>query len=209
VRPGDLEAEIAGRIGPELWKHRIDPTGLQVAADERVFLYRHPIPTMRLVRKYVMISVNARYKGLITTITRLVHLGRPEAKLLKQLEDNLEIENRMIAATRPGVKLSTPFAVGLEAYQALGYAREWELHHQGGAMGYYGRDIRVTAETADVVEENQAFCWNPSIAGTKTEDGFIATPGGPLMITYPVIYPRIEFEADGVVLVRPGLLVLE
>ncbi len=209
VRPGDMECEIAGRVGPELWRDRIDPTGLQVAADERVSLYRHPIPTTRLVRRYVMISVNARYKGLITTITRLVHLGRPEGKLLKQFEDNLEIENRMIAATKPGVAASVPFAVGLEGYSALGYTKEWELHHQGGAMGYYARDIRVTSETHDTVEESQAYCWNPSITGTKTEDGFIATAQGPIMITYPVIFPRIEFEANGVTIVRPGLLVLD
>ena len=43
-------------------------------------------------------------------------------------------------------------------------------------MGYGARDIRVTQETKDVIEENQAFCWNPSISGTKTEDGFIAPP---------------------------------
>jgi Xaa-Pro aminopeptidase len=209
VRPGDTECEIAGRVGPELWRDRIDPTGLQVAADERVSLYRHAIPTTRLVRKYVMISVNARYKGLITTITRIVHIGKPEGKLLKQYEDNLEIENRMIAATTPGVAASTPFAVGLEAYHALGYAKEWELHHQGGAMGYYGRDLKVTAETTDRVEENQAYCWNPSITGTKTEDGFIATPQGPLMITAPVIFPRFEYPVGDATIVRPGLMVLD
>ena len=71
-----------------------------------------------------MISVNARYKGLITTITRLVHLGRPEAKLLKQHTDNTEIENRMIAATLPGVPASVPFTVGLSAYKELGYEKE-------------------------------------------------------------------------------------
>jgi len=209
VRPGDAECEIAGRVGPELWKDRIDPFGLQVAADERVFLYRHPIPTTRLVRKYALIAVMGRYKGLITTTTRIVHLGKPEPKLLKQFADNAEIDNRMIAATKPGVAMSVPFQVGLQAYRELGYEREWELHHQGGAMGYSPRDIRATRETQEAVQENQAFCWNPSIAGTKTEDGFIATTDGPIMITYPVIYPRIEYAINGSRIFRPGLLVLD
>jgi len=209
VRPGDAECEIAGRIGVELWRDRIDPTGFQVAADERVSLYRHPIPTMRLIRKYVMISVNARYQGLITTITRIVHLGKPGPAVLKQFADNTEIENRMIEATRPGLPASVPFAVGLKAYKELGYEKEWELHHQGGAMGYYARDIRVTSQTKDVVEENQPYCWNPSITGTKTEDGFIARKDGPLMITQPVIFPRIEYKGNGIDIVRPGILVLE
>ncbi len=209
VRPGDAECEIAGRIGAELWRDRIDPTGFQVAADERVSLYRHPIPTTRLIRKYVMISVNARYQGLITTITRIAHLGKPDPALTNRFADNTEIENRMIAATTPGVPASVPLTVGLNAYRELGHEQEWERHHQGGAMGYYARDIRVTSQTQDVVEENQAYCWNPSLTGTKTEDGFIATPRGPLMITQPVIAPRIEYKANGIDIVRPGILVLD
>jgi Xaa-Pro dipeptidase len=76
-------------------------------------------------------------------------------------------------------------------------------------MGYGARDIRVTLGTKDIIEENQAFCWNPSISGTKTEDGFIATKKGPIMITKPVIYPRIEYKRNGIHIVKPGLLVLD
>jgi len=162
-----------------------------------------------MIKRYVMVCVNARYKGLITTITRILHFGKPDPKLLKQFEENNEIECRMIEATKPGVSASVPFEVGLRAYKELGYENEWQLHHQGGAMGYYGRDIKVTQETKDVVVENQAWCWNPSITGTKTEDGFIATENGPIMITGPVIYPRIDYKKNGVQMVRPGLLVLD
>lgn len=209
IRPGDKECEIAGRIGGQLWKDRIDPTGIMVAADDRVYRHRHPIPTRQMVQRYVMVCCNARYKGLITTITRILHFGRPDAKLLKQFADNNEIECRMIAATKPGVAAAVPFAVGLAAYRELGYPDEWKLHHQGGAMGYYARDIKVTTETRELIEPNQAYCWNPSISGTKTEDGFIATAGGPVMITKPVIYPRLTTVIDGVTLVRPGMLILD
>lgn len=82
-----------------------------------------------------MIRVDGRYKGLIATITRIVPLGKPEAKLPKQFDDNTEIESRMIAGTRPGVVASIPFDVGLEAYRTPGHAKEWALHHEGGARG--------------------------------------------------------------------------
>ena len=209
IRPGDTECEIAGKVGAEVWKDRIDPTGFQVAADDRVYTYRHPIPTKRMIKRYVMVCVNARYKGLITTVTRIVHFGRPDPKLLAQFEDNNTIECRMIEATRPGVSASVPLEAGLRAYKELGYEEQWKLHNQGGAMGYGARDIRVTPTTKDRIEENQAFCWNPSISGTKTEDGFIATKKGPIMITAPVIYPRIEYKENGVQIVKPGLLVLD
>jgi Xaa-Pro aminopeptidase len=209
IRPGDKECEIAGRIGVDLWRDRIDPTGLQVAADDRMYRYRHPIPTTRMVKRYVMVSVNARYKGLITTVTRILHFGRPEAGLVKQFADNNEIECRMIAAAKQGTPLADAFKTGLAAYKELGYEDEWLLHHQGGAMGYYARDIRVTADTPDLVQDNQAICWNPSIAGTKTEDAFIATAEGPLMITHPVVYPKLVTDIDGVQIVKPGLLIID
>jgi len=209
IRPGDAECEIAGRLAAELWKDRIDPTGFQVAADERVSLYRHPIPTTRLLQKYVMICANARYKGLITTITRMVHLGNPDPQLVQQFTFNCEIECRMILATKPGVPLSAPFQAGVEAYKEFGYEGEWERHNQGGAQGYLARDIRAVPEALDLIEENQAICWNPSITGTKTEDAFIATRNGPLMITHPVIFPAIEYHKDGVHLTRPGMMILD
>jgi len=161
VRPGDAECEIAGRLAAELWKDRIDPTGFQIAADERAFLYRHPIPTTRLVQRHVMICANARYKGLITTITRIVHIGKPDPQLVRQFTFNCEIECRMILATKPGVALSIPFQAGVEAYKEFGYEGEWERHNQGGAQGYSARDIRAVPGVQDLIEENQAICWNP------------------------------------------------
>ncbi|NLG84178.1 MAG: M24 family metallopeptidase [Firmicutes bacterium] len=208
LRPGDKESEVAGRLSAELWRERIDPTAFMVAADERAFLYRHPIPTQKKIEKYVMICVNARYKGLITTVTRLVHFGPPPPELLRQMEDNVEIECRMIAATKPGALAADVFQVAVRAYQELGYGDEWQKHHQGGAMGYYARDTRVTAATKEPVEENQAYCWNPSISGTKSEDGFIATSTGPIFITKPLRYPRIEKTVGGITFAKAGLLVL-
>jgi Xaa-Pro aminopeptidase len=209
IRPGDAECEVAGRLSAELWKDRIDPTGFQVAADERAFLYRHPIPTTRLIRKYAMICANARYKGLITTITRIVHFGRPDPQLIRQFTFNCEIECRMILATKPGLPISAPLREGLEAYAEFGFENEWQLHNQGGAQGYLARDIRAMPDAEDLIEENQAICWNPSITGTKTEDAFIATKNGPRMITRPVIFPVIEYHKGGIDLQRPGMMILD
>ena len=207
IEPGDTEAEITGRLAAELWKDRIDPTGYMAAADERARLYRHPIPTLHKVDKYIMLCVNARYQGLILTITRLAHFGSVPAKLQKQYRDNVEIECTMISKTKIGTPMNVPFLAGIDLYESKGYTDEWKLHHQGGAMGYYGRDIRVSHSTEEKVRVNQAFCWNPSITGTKSEDGFIATAEGPIMITYPVIFPTLEMEIGGIAFSRPDMLV--
>lgn len=207
VKPGDSEAEITGRLSEELWKDRIDPTAYMAAADERARLYRHPIPTLNRVQKYLMLCVNARYKGLITTITRFLHFGQIPRELARQYEDNVDIECLMIAKTTVGQEMNIPFLAGLKRYDELGYPNEWMLHHQGGAMGYSSRDIKVCASTTEPVQENQAFCWNPSITGTKSEDGFIATPNGPLMISNPVIFPVLRMEVEGIEFSRPAILV--
>lgn len=208
TRPGDVEAEIAGRISAELWKYRIDPTGFMVAADERAKLYRHPIPTMKKIEKLVMVSVNARYKGLITTVTRMVHFGEPPKQLLRQYRENVEIECLMIARTKMGEKMNLPVLAAIEEYEKRGYHDEWKLHHQGGPMGYYARDIRVTPDCQQTVRKNQAFCWNPTISGTKSEDGFIATETGPLMITKPFVFPKLELEVENIRFVKPDMMIL-
>lgn len=208
TKPGDTEAEIAGKISAELWKYRIDPTGFMVASDERARLYRHPIPTMKKIEKYVMVSVNARYKGLITTVTRMVYFGKIPEDFLRQYRQNVKIECVMIEKTKIGEKMNLPVLSAIEEYKKYGYPDEWKLHHQGGAMGYYARDVRVTPSCEEIIRKNQAFCWNPTISGTKSEDGFIVTESGPVMITKPFVFPRIEIEINGTKFIRPDILVL-
>ncbi len=115
----------------------------------------------------------------------------------------------MILATKPGLPISAPLQEGMEAYKEFGYENEWKLHNQGGAQGYLARDIRAVPGAMEPIEENQAICWNPSITGTKTEDAFIATKDGPLMITHPVIFPTIAYHRKGVHLIRPGMMILD
>ena len=95
---------------------------------------------------------------------------------------------------------------GIEAYRSAGYPDEWKLHHQGGAIGYTGRDYRTSFETADVVQANQGFTWNPSLTGTKSEDTILATADGPQPVTLPVLFPRMQLEVDGAVFERPVIL---
>lgn len=209
IRPGDKECEIAGRFGAELWKDRIDPTGVLVAADERAALYRHPIPTQQMVRRYLVCSIHARYKGLITTVTRTMHFGAPTPKLSKQFANNLELDNRMTAATQVGKSITDAFETAVAAYAELGVPNEWKLHHQGGGMGYCTRDFKVVPQMTGLVQENQAFCWNPTLTGTKAEDGFVATAKGPILITHPVVFPKMEQIIDGIHFIRPGMLVID
>lgn len=206
ARPGQKECQVVGKLSQELWSERIDCVTLMGAADQRVFRFRHPIPTERPIEKYFMLSVNARKWGLIVSLTRFVHFGRVPQDLKARYLANVEIDCRFMAATRPGVEAREVLSKGIEAYREKGYPQEWQLHHQGGAIGYTGRDYRTNFQTMEVIQENQPFTWNPSITGTKSEDTIMATSQGVLMITHPVSYPVLELQVEGVTFVRPDIL---
>jgi len=206
ARPGMSEAEITGELTRRLWQHRIEQVGYQAGADERARKYRHAIPTEKKIGKLLMFNVMARKWGLTLTITRMMHFGKPSDELRKQFDDNMLVENSMIAFTRPGAVAREVFRKTCDLYDRLGYKDEWKKHHQGGSAGYELRDYICTGETAEVVEDGQAFCWNPSIDGTKTEDTFIVRGNGFQFVTLPVLFPSVEQSVEGLTFVRPALL---
>lgn len=206
TKKGEKESAVVGRLCKEIWKDRIDPITLMSAADERVSKFRHPIPTEKKIQKYLMVSVNARKWGLIVSLTRFVHFGRIPRELKKKYEANVFIDCTMMAHTRPGILARDVLQKGVDAYREKGFPEEWKLHHQGGSIGYTGRDYRTHSKTPDVIQENQAFTWNPSLTGTKSEDTLLATSEGPEMITRPLIYPTLSMKVAGVSFNRPAIL---
>jgi Xaa-Pro aminopeptidase len=159
------------------------------------------------VDRFLMVSVNARKGGLIVSLTRFVHFGKVPPELEERYRANVWIDCVFMAATRPGAPAAEVLKKGIEAYGSAGYPEEWKLHHQGGSIGYTGRDYRCNFQTPDVVQENQAFTWNPSLTGTKSEDTILAAKEGPELITRPILYPTLEVEAGGIAFVRPDILV--
>ncbi len=206
AKKGEKESAAVGRLCRELWKDRIDPITLMSAADERIAKFRHPIPTEKRVEKFLMVSVNARKWGLIVSLTRFVHFGKLPAELREKYEANVLIDCTMMAHTRPGIPAREVLQKGIDAYQGKGYPEEWKLHHQGGSIGYTGRDYRTNLNTPDIIRENQAFTWNPSLTGTKSEDTILSTSKGPVMITYPILYPTLSVEVGGISFTRPHIL---
>ena len=206
TKKGEKESGVVARLSREIWKDRIDPVTLMAAADDRVFKFRHPIPTERKIEKYLMVSVNARKWGLIVSLTRFAHFGKLSKEIRKKYEANVFIDCTFMAASLPGLPAREVLQRGIDAYREKGFPEEWKLHHQGGSIGYTGRDYRTTFNTQEIIQENQAFTWNPSITGTKSEDTILATSKGPEMITPPILFPNLHMEAEGMSFIRPGIL---
>ena len=207
TKKGEKESEVVARLCREIWKDRIDPITLMAAADDRVYKFRHPIPTEKKIEKYLMVSVNARKWGLIVSLTRFVYFGRLPKELRAKYEANVFIDCTLMAHTRPGIPARDVLQKGIDVYKEKGYPEEWRLHHQGGSIGYTGRDYRTNFKTLDLVQENQAFTWNPSITGTKSEDTILATSKGPDFVTRPILYPTLSMTVEGISFKRPAILV--
>ena len=206
IRPCDTEIAIAGGLGKEMWAAGREPVLFLIATDHRIYDYRHPIATDKKLEKYLMISCNCRYKGLVTKITRMAYFGDLPDELREQYGKTIEIENIMAGATKPGVDDLEIFELSKKLYADAGYPEMWRVHHQGGPQSYTNGFYLMTQDRHEVVRLNQCYGYNPSITGTKTEDGFIVTEDGPLFITFPVTFPKLVSTINGVEYVRPGIL---
>ncbi len=207
IEPGMTEHEIGAKLAAKLIAQNVIVSVLLIAADERIYKYRHPIPTDNRLEKQAMLVVGARRWGLDISATRLVHFGRLPDELADKHRAVCQIDAVFIGETRPGVAVRDIFAKGVAAYEANGYPDEWKLHHQGGATGYAPRDYKGTMECSETVLENQAFAWNPSITGTKSEDTIIATADQTEVLSTDEQWPMLEVDYAGGKLARPDILV--
>ena len=208
IKPGDKECTIVGRLAGRLWENRLDYVTTFCAADERIADFRHPIATEKKIKKRAMLCVNSRRQGLIISLTRFVQFGLVPEEIRRKYDANVLIDCTLMAHTVPGKPVVEAFSKGIAAYEQAGYPEEYKLHHQGGAIGYAGRDYKVNFQTEEIVRENQAFAWNPSITGSKSEDTMIATSAGPVLLSKPAIFPELKMEVGGIVFSRPDILEL-
>jgi Xaa-Pro aminopeptidase len=183
VRRGQTEEQVVAELGSILAAQGIRAPVLLAAADERIERYRHPLPTRAPIERRVMLVVVAERHGLHVAATRFVELEEPEAELRRRVEAVAEVQAALRAASRPGRTLGDAFVDAQAAYARVGFPDEWQLHHQGGLIGYQGRERVAVPGDATVTESGMAFAWNPSITGTKVEETFlVAEDGSPVPI---------------------------
>lgn len=205
-RPALTEHQLAGMLGQGLMDFGIIPAVTLVATDERVYTRRHPIPTDRRLERYVMLVVGGKRHGLNLSATRLVHFGAISDELRERHAACARVEAAFLAATHPGAALSEVFHAGQAAYAAEGCPDEWRLHHQGGPTGYGARDLKATPDAAGEVLLHQAYAWNPSITGTKSEDTALVTEAGVEILSPTSDLPTLQVTAAGQTFIRPGIL---
>ncbi len=224
VAPGQTEADIAAMLIAEGAKRRCYVPVALIAADERIAAHRHPLPTMasllggglseKAVRGYVMIVGGFLREGLVASITRFKRVGELPSGILDAHARVCGVDASMQEASEPGRTLGDVLAASRQAYPRLGFADdEWHRHHQGGTTGYAGRTCkpipgesfpildtrwqkRVSEPLGEEVAFGQAFAWNPSAPGVKSEDTFLMLPDGTKeIVTATPAFPQVDLAA--------------
>jgi Xaa-Pro dipeptidase len=207
IKPGMTEHEIAANLAAKVMVDGINPQVILVATDERIFNYRHPIPTGKKLDKYAMVVICAEKWGLVTNVTRFVHFGELPTLIDENKRKLAFIDITMNMSTRPGLKISEVFQRGLDAYKEVGYPEDWRLLHQGGLTGYAPREFLASLETNAIIQLNQAFAWNPAIRGIKSEDTLLVTEDENKFITHTGEWVYIDIDYKGRIYQRPDILI--
>jgi Xaa-Pro aminopeptidase len=208
-RPGMTEQEITAELARQSLKRGVAPILMLVGSDERVFRYRHPIPTDKPLKRYAMLVLCGRRWGLVASATRLIHYGPLTEELEQKADAIARVDAIYITSTVVGARVSEIFNKGADAYRAVGYPDEWEKHYQGGAAGYESREFESSPRSLERVLQDQAYAWNPSITGVKSEDTFLVTSAGREFITVTGEWPQTEISIEGQVIARPLILRLD
>jgi antitoxin VapB len=208
IRPGMSEVQIAGLMAAYSLDEGITPIMLLVGTDERIYRFRHPLPTGKKLERYAMLAICGRRWGLVTSATRLVHFGPLPGELVSKQEACAYVDATYNAATTVGSRVSDIFQQAMDAYAQCGFPGEWQKHNQGGSAGYMSRDYEGTPTCEEVVLAEQGFAWNPSITGVKSEDTLIVHTSGTEFITVTGEWPSLPIQLHGRTWERPAILTL-
>lgn len=207
LTPGVTEFDMEARVSGMLLAKGILPTVLLMGVDDRIYKYKHAVARGAALQNYGMLNLCSRRWGLVVSVTRFVHFGAPSAELEDRFAAAAAANAALLDATREGATAAQLFAAVKESYAKSGFAGEEELHHQGGPTGYAGREWVATPNGQQVVVNNQAFAWNPSVKGGKVEDTVLLRNGKIEVMTLTPTLPVVTTTVNGTSYRSAGLLV--
>ena len=173
--------------------------------------------------KYVMVAGCFEKEGLVVSLTRFRAVSKLNSDVLERYRRIACVDADVMAATKPGVTLGDVLQEAQLAYQRHGFTPEsadplkegeWQNHHQGGLTGYGARTIiAVPGDPTEILSDHypgalkeyfgveatfaQAFAWNPSAPGVKSEDTFILlTEGRREIVTKTPQFPQVDLSAS-------------
>jgi antitoxin VapB len=207
LEPGLSEYDLEAITAAGLLRRGILPSVALYAVDERIYKYKHAVPRGARLKQYAMLNLCSRKWGLAISITRFLHFGALPSELDLRFKAAAQVNAALLNATRAGATSAELFKVAQAAYAAQGFPGEERFHHQGGPTGYGEREWVATPAGTEVVVNNQAFAWNPSIRGGKVEDTVLLRDGVIENLTPTPELPSLAASVEGSTYAAAGVLV--
>ncbi|MEP6813660.1 MAG: M24 family metallopeptidase [Actinomycetota bacterium] len=178
--PGETDFDVQARVSERLERAGAFGACLIVGGDERAERFRHPLAVGAPLERLVMCVLVAERGGLHAAVTRFAAAGELSASVRAARDAARAVEAATLGACLPGATYGDVLAALDRAYSAVGYARGWADHYQGGPIGYRQREFEIVPTQTDSrwfsvrVDEGHALAWNPSVAGGgKVEDTYL------------------------------------
>ena len=206
LRPGMTEAGMQAMVAERLLAQNILPSVFLTAADDRIRNYRHAVPREGVLQRFGMLSFCARRWGLCVSITRFVYFGEMPRELEKKFAAAAQVNARLLHATREGATADALFTTAQRAYVDQGYSGEEQMHHQGGATGYWEREWVARPGGDERVVDRQAIAWNPTLQGAKIEDTVVLDGETIENLTSTPRLPVVETSYNGKIYQSAGVL---
>ena len=208
LRPGMTEFQMQAMIGERLLAESIQPSVFLTAADDRIRKYRHAVPREGVLQHYGMLNFCARRWGLCISITRFVYFGAMPGELHEKFAAVARVNASLLHTTREGAAADSLFTTAQMGYAVQGYPGEEQMHHQGGATGYWEREWIARPGGRERVLGQQAMAWNPTIQGAKIEDTVVLTGGTIEILTATPRLPVVETNCQGTIYRSAGVLLV-
>jgi antitoxin VapB len=207
LQPGITERIMAAGIASGLRERGIEPSVLLMAVDDRILRYKHAVAQNATLEHFGMLNLCSRRWGLCISITRFVHFGPMPQRLQDAFAAAAEVNAQLLATTKVGTSSAELFHTAADAYASLGHTGEELRHHQGGATGYSEREWLATPGGKERVVNNQAFAWNPSVAGGKVEDTALLRDDKIELLTDTPDLPAVSTTPGNLVVHSAGVLI--
>jgi Xaa-Pro dipeptidase len=207
LAPGESEREVAGQLSHRLYHRGAQPLVINVAAENRLRVYRHCGFTSTPVRTYCVLSVTARKYGLCATASRSVCFGQPEAQVRKDHDSACKVSATYVASSWPDAVPKQILTTGRRVYLVTGAEHEWLLCPQGHVTGRAPVELALAPQTEDLFQTGWAVTWRGSAGSGLSCDTFLLTEDGPKTITATESWPLKRIRIAGAEFVRPDLLI--
>lgn len=209
IVPGETELEVAGNVTGKLMAKGYQVPVCLVASDDRMYKYRHPIPTEKMIEKYAMVAICGQKYGLTISMSRIISFEPLTQELQNRYDALLKIDATYILNTKAGVLSREILEKAYAVYEAEGYEKDFHLHHQGGALGYLTRDYCTNERSTECVCDHQGYSWNPTIAGVKLEDTYIINGDKQEIVSETGSWRYRDVTLNGKTVRRPDIWVKE